>query len=222
MTNGWPPGTGRVRAPLAAIAGCAVGPALMASVLGWKLAGSTYRADIAVICRGETIAGLSVRGDMAGVTEQIRARLATPRGNRLFSDLRDLPIGSRAERLRAEATATDLGSCPMADTYEELAAEAAYRSDVQQLCSYVTFPGLEDLDDQSRIQALTAWIREGARSDRTRGLRTLLRQADASSEAAQALRAAAADVGVLTCDTAKVLDRRPVVFCAGGAQVSGR
>jgi hypothetical protein len=222
MTNGCPPGTHRGYAVGAAIAWCTMGAALVASVLVWKLAASTYRADIAVICGGERIAGLPVRGDMAGVSEQIRARLATPEGNRLFSDLRDLPIGARAERLRAQATATHLRSCPMADTYQELAAEAEYRSDVQQLCSYVTFPGLQELDDRSRIQALTAWIREAARSDRTSELQTILRRASASSEAAKALRAAAAEIGVFTCDTAKVLDHRPVFSCAAGVEVSGR
>lgn len=198
--------------------GCALGAAFVAFVVAWRLTTSSYRADVATICESETLARLSVRRDMAGVTDRIRARLATARGNGLLSQLRDSPIAERAARLRTEARIVKLPRCPMADTYEQLAGEAEYRADVQRLCSYVTFPGLGGLDDRLRVQTLTSWIEEAARTDRLRELGAILGRAAASSDAAAALRAAAGEIDVLTCDTAKVLDT-PV---GGSCAVPGR
>ena len=202
--------------------GCALGAALVLLVAGWKLTSSSYRADVGTICEGESLAGLPARGDLGGVTERIRARLATPEGNNLLSRLRDLPIGERAERLRTEAQAVRLPRCPMVETYHQLAAEGEYRSDVQRLCSYVTFPGLRDLDDRLRIMTLAAWIEEAARTERLRELGTILRRAATTSEAVAALRDAAAEIDVFTCDTAKVLDTPLPVSCSAAAGGSRR
>lgn len=204
MGTAWPVGSRR---------GCALGAVLVASVVAWKLARSSYRADVDAICQGESLAGFPVRRDMAGVSERIRARLATPEGNVLFSRLRDAPLGARAERLRAAATATGLRRCPMADTFDQLAAEAEYRSEVQQLCSYVTFPGLQDMGDPARVRTLGAWIGQSARTERMGELAAILRPMETSADAAKALRDAAAEIDVFTCDTAKVLDTPPVVSC---------
>jgi hypothetical protein len=197
--------------------GCVLGALLVASVVAWKLGRSTYQADVGAICQSERLAGLSVRRDMAGVTERTRDRLETSKGNAFFSGLRDLPIGARADRLQDEAGAVGVRSCPMAETYRQLAREAEYRSDVQRLCSYATFPGLGELDDGARVEILADWIREAARSDRAHQLGAILRREATSVEAARALRDAAAEIDVFTCDTAKVLDASPARSCLAGA-----
>lgn len=198
--------------------GCALlGALLVASVVTWKLARSTYRSDVGSICQSERLAGMPVRRDMAGVTERTLDRLETPEGNLLLSALRDLPIAARADRLQGEARAAGIGSCPMVETYRQLAREAEYRSDVQRLCSYVTFPGLGELEDRARVEMLGEWIAEAARSERARQLGAILRRTASSAEAARALRDAAADIDVFACDTAKVLDVPPVRSCTEAA-----
>jgi hypothetical protein len=191
----------------------ALGVALLAGVVTWKLTASTYRRDVVAICQGEAASGLSMRSDMARVTERVRGRLRTPDGNLFFSSLRDVPVDRRAERLAAQAEALAVGPCPLAASYAELAVEAEYRSDIQRVCSYETFPGLADLDGPWRLATLEAWIDEVAANPRAHEMGARLRRTRTPSESASVLRDAAREAGVLTCDVAKVLDRPRAVAC---------
>jgi hypothetical protein len=194
-------------------AACALGVALLVGVMTWKLTLSTYRRDLVAICQGEAASGLSMRSDMARVTERIRGYLRTSEGNLFFSSLRDLPVDRRAERLGAQAEALAIRPCPLAASYAELAVEAEYRSDIQRVCSYVTFPGLAELDGPRRLATLEAWIDEVPANPRTREMGAWLRRTRTLSESGSVLRDAAIEAGVWTCDVAKVLASPRVVAC---------
>jgi hypothetical protein len=191
-----------------------LGLALLGAVVVWRLAESTYRSDIEAICQGEIASGLSMRSDIARVTERVRARLWTAEGNLFFSSLRDTPVERRADRLRAAGGALGIQACPLADSYAGLAAEARYRSDMQRLCSYVTFPGIAELDGTAQAAVLKAWIEENAASPRTRDLAIDLRTSGTPSESARLLRDAANEVDVLTCDVANGLENHPTGSCS--------
>jgi len=183
-----------------------LGLALLGAVVAWRLSESTYRSEIEAICQGEMASGLSMRSDSARVTERIRARLRTPEGNLFFSSLRDTPYDRRADRLRAAGGGLGIQACPLADSYAELVMEARYRSDMQRLCSDVTFPGLAELDGAAQVAVLKAWIEENAGSPRTHDLAIGLRTSGTPSETAKVLRDAANEVDVLTCDIANGLE----------------
>jgi hypothetical protein len=183
-----------------------VGVALVGGVVVWKLAGSTYRTDIQTICEAEKGSGLSVEKDMAKVTQWVQGQLATPEGNEFFSSLRDSRMAERAKRLQAEATTVHLGSCPMVVSYELVAAQGDYRSDLQHLCSNAAFPRLIELDDAGRLARLLDWIDAQAKSPRTKELSEPLRQAKAGADRAKLLREAAGKMDVYSCDSAKTLE----------------
>jgi hypothetical protein len=193
---------------------CVLGLALLGAVVAWRLSESTYRSEIEAICQGEIASGLSMRSDIARVTERVRARLRTPEGNLFFSSLRDTPVERRADRLRAAGRVLGIQACPLADSYSGLAIEARYRSDMQRLCSYVTFPGIAELDGPARVAVLEAWIEENAGSPRTRDLAIGLRTSGTPSENARLLRDAANEVDVLTCDVANGLENQPTGSCS--------
>jgi hypothetical protein len=146
---------------------------------------------------------------MSSVTDWVRAHLATPEGNELYSSLGDLPVRDRAERLRGAAVAAKVQPCPMLDAYAGLEAEGQYRADLQQLCSTVTIPDLRDLSHDARAEALERWIAAGARSPRTTELGRLLHDATTPEDRAQVLAEAAKSTAVFTCDVAKILRTPP-------------
>jgi hypothetical protein len=183
-----------------------LGVALLGGVVAWKLAGSTYRGDIETICNAEKGAGLGVDRDMAKVTSWVRAHLATPQGNEFFSDLGDARVIDRARRLQGEATTLHITSCPMVASYELVAAEGEYRSDLQHLCSTAAFPKLAELDDAGRLERLEDWIASKARSPRTKELADPLRQAATPAERGKLLRDTAAKMDVYSCDGARTLE----------------
>src|SRR4029077_15658250 len=119
-----------------------------------------------------------LRRDMPALGEWVRAHLATPEGNELCAALGDAPFVDRAARLRSEARPRGLAACPLARSYEELAAEADARADLQRLCSYVTFPGIEQADDGARLERVESWIERDGASAGTKALAEPLRRAD--------------------------------------------
>ncbi len=182
---------------------------LIVGVVAWRLAGATYRADVETICHAEARSGFTLRKDMPALGEWVRGLLATPEGNEFYASLADAPMADRATRLRSEALALGLAPCPMARSYEELVADGESRADLQRLCSYATFPGLERLDDASRLQVLEAWIASEATSARTKALAEPLRTAERPEARARVLRAAAKEIDVYSCDLAKTIERPP-------------
>ncbi len=183
-----------------------VGVALVGGVVAWKLAGSTYRGDIETICDAEKRSGVTIERDMAKVTQWVRGQLATPEGNEFFSSLAETKMIDRAKRLRGEATTFHIAACPMVASYELVAAEGDYRSDLQHLCSSAAFPRLAELDDAGRLARLEDWIENQAKSPRTKELADRLRQPTTGAERARLLRDTAGKMDVYSCDGARTLE----------------
>jgi hypothetical protein len=190
-----------------------LGGVVLLLAVGAARLGATTRGDVVVLCEAERRSGTPMRRSMASVSEWIRDHLATPEEQLFFSSLRDAPLAERGERLRRHARAAKVQSCPLADTYDELAGEALYREDMQALCSYVTFPGFAELDPEERVAALEAWTRERAASPRTRALVEALGQATGAEDRVRAIRQAAAEIDVVTCDLAGLLGRPADLSC---------
>ncbi len=166
-----------LRERVVAAIGILAGAALVGGVVVWRLAGSTYRADVETICNAESRSGLGIRKDMPALGEWLRGHLATPEGNELLSTLGERPLAERADRLPPAAGALGIAACPMAEAYEQLVADGDYRAELQRLCSYVTFPELGQTDDPARLQTLEDWIDTQASDPRTKALADPLRAA---------------------------------------------
>ncbi len=192
------------------------GLAVFGCVVAWRILSSSYAADVETICQAEPRSGMALRGDMSRVADWVRANLATPQGNELYSSLGDLPVRDRAERLRSAAAAVSVRPCPMVEAYEGLAADGQYRADLQQLCSSLTLPGLRDLGHDARAEALERWIDTEARSPRTNELGRLLHDAATPEDRARVLSEAAKSALVFSCDVVKTL-RTPVPEDTDGA-----
>jgi hypothetical protein len=182
----------------------AIGVALLGATVAWRLATSTYGADLRTICDAEPRSGHSLEEGMSTLAVWLRANLRTPEGNLLVSSLADTDVAARADRLRREAQSLGVSRCDLAGSYERLAEDARYRSDVQHLCSAVTFPGFAELDDEARLDRLEDWIDARAASPLTKRLGDPLRGADVADRA-EVLWAAARRAGLLSCDNAKSL-----------------
>jgi hypothetical protein len=198
---------------LAPLAAAALGIALVGTVVSWKLLASTYAADVTTICNVEITSGLLLDREMAKVTEWVRGRLTTRQGQELFASLRDEPFGDRASDLRAEAHASAFGTCPLAQSYEELQRQAEYRTDLQHLCSRFTFPGLGELAPRERVQRLAEWIDTEATTARARVLASPLRSAKTAGDSRSLLAQAAAEANLLSCDVAGTLEAAPSLTC---------
>jgi hypothetical protein len=197
------------------------GVVLVAVVVAWRLGRASVRGDLETICFAESRSGWTLRTEMPALTEWTRRHLTTPEGNTLDAALRDVAMGERGQRLRTEATAHGIESCPLAASYDALALEGDERADLQRLCSYVTFPDLAAGDDRARLEVLEAWIEREASTARTRALAGPLRDAATPADRARMLRAASAAVDMLTCDVAGVLETPPPWPDAGDGD-SGR
>jgi hypothetical protein len=94
----------------------------------------------------------------------------------------------------------------MVASYERVAAQGDYRSDLQHLCSNAAFPRLIELDDAGRLARLLGWIDAQAKSPRTKELADPLRQASTGADRAKLLREAAGKMDVYSCDGARTLE----------------
>jgi hypothetical protein len=192
--------------PIAAWA--AIGVSLVAGVGAWKLTVSNYAADVQTICKAEHESGFAIEKETSRVTEWVRAHLTTPEGNELFSDVANAQVIDRAGKLRRETSAQRIRDCPIIDAYERLAAMNAYRADLQKICSTLTFPDLEEQDDDARLARLRDLVDAQAKSPRTRELIEPLRRAAAGARG-RLLRSAAAEVDIYRCDVAKAFESPP-------------
>jgi hypothetical protein len=182
-----------------------IGVVLLGGVVGWKLLGSTYRADLEAICNAEQGSGFTIQKDTPKVTAWIRAHLATAEGNELFSSLSDARLVDRAKRLKEESSSRNVAPCPMIASYERLAAEGEYRGDLQHACSSMTFPRLAELDDGARLDKIEEWVDTQAKSPRTKELAAQLQRAPAP-ERGKVLRDTAGNMDVFSCEVAKILE----------------
>ncbi|HEY3821517.1 MAG TPA: AgmX/PglI C-terminal domain-containing protein [Polyangiaceae bacterium] len=182
------------------------GALLVFGVIGWKLLGSTYKADVHTICNGEADSGYMLDKDTSKVTAYVRQHLTTPEGNTFFSALSDAKLVERAKRLKSEAGTLGIASCPMVAAFEKAAAEGDYRADIQHLCSNVAFSHLAEQEDAARLQRLEDWIDQSAKSPRTKDVGDALRKAATPADRANLLRDDANKVDIFTCDLAKTLE----------------
>jgi hypothetical protein len=182
-----------------------IGVVLVGGVIAWKLLGSSYKGDVETICNAEKGSGFTIQKDASKVTQYVRAHLATPEGNQLYSTLSEAKLHDRAKRLRSEAESLKIDACPAVTSYEQVAADGDYRADLQRLCSSTTFSKLGELDDAERLAKLEDWIDKEARSPRTKELADPLRQGG-GAERAKLLRETASKVDVFSCDVAKTLE----------------
>ena len=195
-------------APLPAIAWAAFGTTLVVAVGVWKVARSSYTADVRTICAAEHESGFAIEKQMTSVTQWVRARLTTPEGNELFSGIADARVVDRAAHLRREASARKIAVCPMVDAYERMAAQNEYRADLQKICSTLTFPDLREQDDDMRLARVLDFADTQAKSPRSRRLLDSLREAAAGARG-ELLRAAAADADIYRCEVARTFESPP-------------
>jgi hypothetical protein len=197
----------------------AAGAVLVIGVVAWRLLGSTYKSDVEVICNAEKGSGMTIKTDMPKVNQWVKDHLATPEGNKFFSELVEARLADRVKRLQSEASSVGAGACPMVDAYTALAAEGDYRSDLQRLCSNATFPKLVELDDQARLAKLQAYIDKDAKSPRTKDLSGPLAAAATPADRAKVLREAATKLDVYSCDVAKTLESPRAEATANGTPI---
>jgi hypothetical protein len=180
--------------------------ALLGGVVAWKLSASTYTGDVRTICTAERRSGVEMKRDMARVTRWVRAHLSTREGNELYSSLDGAPLRDRTGRLQTAAAALNMGSCPLAESYAQLAEEAEYRADLQGLCSIVTMHGIEDRGDDARLGVLVAFLDESAQTAKAKALAAPLRRSATLADRAKMLRDAATEAGIFKCDVAQVIE----------------
>jgi hypothetical protein len=183
----------------------ALGAALLGVAVSDRLLVATYSRDLATLCHAESESGFTMSRNTARVTAWIQDHVRTPDGGRLLASLRDRPLTERAQWLGQRAHESGLASCPMVEAYEELSGQWQSRRELQSLCSAVTFPELGTLDEDARLQVVDEWIEMHASTAVVRLLSSRLRRAGTAADRAEVLRDAASDVGVLTCDVAKIL-----------------
>lgn len=179
---------------------------LVGSVVAWRLLGVSYRADVETICNGEKGSGYTAQKDMAKVTQWVRDHLGTPEGNRFYSALNDSKMHERARTLQSTASEVKVAPCPMVASFEQVAADGDYRTDLQHLCSRLTFPKLDESDDDERLSRLLEWIDQKAISPRTKELTDPLEQAASPADRAKLLSDAGLKMDVFSCETSKTLN----------------
>jgi hypothetical protein len=177
---------------------------LVGSVIAWRLLGVSFRADIETICNGEKSSGYTAEKDMAKVTQWVRDHLGTPEGNQFYSAMNEAKLPERARLLQSKVSEVKVDPCPMVPSLQQVAAEGEYRVDLQHLCSRLTFPKLDEEDDETRLRRLEDWIDQQAKSPRTKELADPLKQA-APADRAKILSDAAAKEDVFSCESSKTL-----------------
>jgi len=179
---------------------------LVGSVIAWRLLGVSFRADIETICNGEKSSGYTAEKDMVKVTQWVRDHLGTPEGNQFYSTMSDVKMAERAKLLQSKAAEVKVDPCPMVPSLLQVAAEGEYRADLQHLCSRLTFPKLDEMDDDTRAAKLLEWIDQQAKSPRTKELADPIKQAATPADRGRILSEAAGKVDVFSCETSKTLN----------------
>jgi hypothetical protein len=196
-----------------------IGVVLFGGIITWKLVGTSYKHDIETICNAEKGSGLAVDHDASKVSQWVRDHLGTPEGNQLYSALSDARLSERSKKLQEVADQNGVSSCPILETYQKLAAAGDARSDVQHLCSEVSFPKLVTSDDAGRLDMLQKWIAASAKSPRTKDIGAALQQAATGADRAKVLTDAASKLDIYTCSNAKTLESPPAPAATGAPVV---
>jgi hypothetical protein len=196
-----------------------LGVLLVGGVIAWKLLGTSYKHDVETICNAEKGSGLSVEHDASKVTLWVRDHLGTPEGNQLYSALTDTRVSERSKKLQDAADQAHVAPCPIIASYQQIAARGDQRSDVQHLCSDITFPKLANSDDATRLAMIEQWIDTSAKSPLTKDLGAALQKAPTGAERAKVLSDAATGFDVFTCTNAKTLETPPTSLPNGAPLV---
>ncbi len=178
-----------------------------------KLLRATVAHDVETLCNAESASGFAVSTNAARVTTWTQDHLMTGEGGRLFAALRDLPLDERAQWLRQRSHAAGISSCPMVSVYDEVARRWRSTEELQHLCSTATFPDLEKLDDPERLQVVEEWLTLHASTGEARLLGSRLNGVDTVAAASELMRSAASDLGILSCDVAKILTVPVIESC---------
>ena len=112
------------------------GAVLLVGVIAWRLTAGSYKGDIQKICNAETNAG-GQRGAVENLAigmEWAKEHLDTPEASAWFTELEKKGMGDRVVVLRAETKRLGIASCPLADTFLAVQADADYRTDLYTLC----------------------------------------------------------------------------------------
>lgn len=192
-----------------------LGGLLVGGIVAWKLIGTSYKHDVETICNAEKGSGLTVEHDMSKLTQWVRDHLGTPEGNELYSTLTDTKVSERPKRLQDAADKEHVSPCPIIASYQQVAARGDQRSDVQHLCSDLTFPKLATSDDATRLTMLEQWIDSSAKSPRTKDLGAALKNAATGPERAKVLTDAANGFDIFSCVNAKTLQTPPTTSPTG-------
>jgi|HubBroStandDraft_6_1064221.scaffolds.fasta_scaffold327227_1 hypothetical protein len=179
-----------------------------------KLLGATVARDVETLCNAESASGFAVHKNAARVTAWTQDHLETGEGGRLLASLRDLPLDERAPWLQQRSRAAGISSCPMVSVYDELYRQWRSKQELQHLCSAATFPDLDKLDDAERLQAIEEWLTLHASMVDSRRLGSRLSGVDSAAAAAELMRDAANDVGLLSCDVARILTVPAIQSCS--------
>lgn len=185
------------------------GALVLGGVIAWKLVGTSYRHDLETICNSEKGSGYSLDHDSSKVAQWAREHLGTPEGNELYSGLTETRVADRPKKLQDAADKAGVSPCPAVASYQKLATTAEARSDLQHLCSELSFPKLLATDDGGRLAMLQTWVDQNARSPRSKELMAALTQAPAGAERAKVLADAAGKFDVFSCVNAKTLEKPP-------------
>jgi len=192
-----------------------VGVVMVGGVIAWKLLGASYKRDIDTICNAEGRSGIGADKDFAKLTSWVRDHLGTPEGNEAYSALGDAKVNERSKKMQDDADQAHVGPCPFVASLDKLSALTDYRSDLQHLCSNMTFPKLLASEDPVRLKMLSGWIDRSAKSPRTKELYAQLAATPPGPPRATVLREAATNGSVLACDNAKSLEAPPPPIPSG-------
>lgn len=191
------------------------GAVLLVGVVGWKLLGTSYKHDVETICNAEAGSGLSIEKEPSRVEPWLRSHLGTPEGNQLYSALRDARVSDRPKKMQDAADDAHISPCPLVQSYQQALADADARSDVQHLCSEITFSKLLASDDDARLKMIEDWIDKSAKSPRTKDLGAALRQAQTGPARAKVLSDAATKNDIYSCQNVKTLENPPPAAPSG-------
>jgi hypothetical protein len=176
---------------------------LLAGVVVWRLGTGSYRSDIRKVCDAEKASGAENR-DVRKAEAWAKDHMETPEASAWLAETVKKGVGERAKALRAQAEKVGISECPLAKTYDALEDDGEYRTDILGMCTTIDLGAIETADDDERLRKIVDWIGQKAKSTRTKALAEALGKTDAKGRA-DALREAAASVGVYQCELVGVL-----------------
>ena len=184
------------------------GAVLLVGVIAWRLTAGSYKGDIQKVCQSEANVGGASKENLDRAMQWAKEHLDTPEASAWLTELGKKPMGDRAVVLRAEAQKLGVTSCPLADTFATMQADADYRTDLYSLCggSAIDLTKVEGANDADRLSQIRGWIAEKAKSPRTKVLGDKLALAEAKARPTL-FREVANDFAVYQCALVDTLQK---------------